>query len=94
MVKHPRNIVGLAVRRIRNAKGLSQSALAARLQRQGWPASRGLVAKVESGERWVADFEAVFLAKVLRIPIQKLYSLPDKDTQAKALIFRLERTLD
>lgn len=74
---YPLNIVGPHVGKIRNQKGLSQAALAAACQAVGWDISRETVAKIESGFRWVGDFEIVKLARVLQVPITDLF--PDKD---------------
>ena len=63
----PRNIVGPHVRRLRVAQSLSQAELAVRCQRSGWDISRETLAKIESQIRWVADFEVVNLAKILRV---------------------------
>jgi transcriptional regulator with XRE-family HTH domain len=63
----PRNIVGPQVRKIRNAQGLSQSELAAKCQRTSFDISRETLAKIESQVRWVADFELVKLARVLKV---------------------------
>ncbi len=59
----PRNIVGPIVRELREAKGLTQAMLVARLNLDGWDISRETLAKIESQVRWVADFELVQLAK-------------------------------
>ncbi len=65
---------------LRNAKGWSQEKLASVCQLQGWDISRGVVARIEGGVRWVADFELLELAKALKIPVQKLY--PETDRKA------------
>ena len=74
---YPLNIVGIYVAKIRNHKGLSQAALATACEAAGWDISRETVAKIESGFRWVGDFEIVKLARVLQVPITELF--PDKD---------------
>lgn len=68
-----KNIVGREVARLRNERGLSQSALAAMLQRAGWDISRETLAKIESGLRWVADLELIKLAKALDVSILDLF---------------------
>jgi transcriptional regulator with XRE-family HTH domain len=55
------------LRNIRQRKGLTQAALAAKLNVSGWDLSRDTLAKIESRARWVADFEIVKLAYVLGI---------------------------
>ena len=72
---YPLNIVGPHVAKVRNQKGFSQAALAAACQAAGWDISRVSIAKIESGFRWVGDFEVVKLARVLNVPISEL--IPD-----------------
>lgn len=71
-MKHVRNLVGPLVRRIRNAQGMTQDDLAAKLQRAGWDVSRVSVAKIEAQIRWVADCELFMLAKALGVPMEEL----------------------
>ena len=52
--------------------GLTQEALAARCQTQGWDISRGTFSKIESGLRRVNDAEVVILAKTLRCTVAEL----------------------
>jgi len=68
-----KNIVGVQARRLRNQVGLSQEELAARCQRQGWDIDRFTIARIEAGSRWVGDFEAVELAKALRVTLVRLF---------------------
>ena len=70
---YPLNIVGRQVARIRNLKALSQSALATACQLAGWDVSRETIAKIESGFRWVGDFEVIKLARVLEVPLLDLF---------------------
>ena len=93
-MKNPVNVIGPQVRQFRNAKGLSQPQFAALLQRKGWPASRGLVAKIETGERRAADFEAAFLASALGVSVQELYPQRKAGEVVFELITRLEKTRD
>ena len=73
MPKAPKNIVGPQVRRLRNASGMSQNALAAACQRCGWDIERDTISKIEGGRRWVGDAELVELAKALRRPVVDLF---------------------
>ncbi len=72
----PRNIAGPQVRRLRAQQGITQQAFAERCQRMGWDLSRDTLAKVESQMRWLSDFELVFLAEVLSVPLDLL--LPER----------------
>ena len=67
------NVVGPQVRRLRDAAGMSQSALAATCQRRGWDVGRDAIAKIEGGVRWVCDWELLELSKALRCPLAELY---------------------
>jgi len=75
-LKHPRNVVGPAVARLRIKGALSQAELAGRCQRSGWDVSRSVIASIEGRARWVGDFEVVILAKLLGVAPADL--LPDK----------------
>jgi HTH-type transcriptional regulator, cell division transcriptional repressor len=72
-MKKPRNIVGVHLAKLRNEKKLSQDELAVICQRKGWNISRYVIAKIESGSRWVADFEIVLLAESLKVPVPSLF---------------------
>ena len=58
------NLVGPVVRKLRMEAGLSQEALAARLQVAGWDLSRGGLSKIEARLRRVNDAEVLVLARV------------------------------
>ena len=75
-MSHKRNIVGPQIRRYRDLRGWSQSTLAAKCQIAGWEITRDVVATIESRARWIGDFELVFLARILEVPVMDL--LPDK----------------
>lgn len=69
----PLNLVGPNVRELRALKGLTQEALTAKLQVEGWDVSRESLAKLESQFRRVPDCELLFLAKVLGVEIRELF---------------------
>ena len=69
----PRNIVGRQVMLLRNERDWSQEKLAAVCQLAGWDVSRGVIARIEGGVRWVADFEVMKLASALRVSVPELY---------------------
>ena len=48
---------------------MTQAELAARLQTQGVIIERDSVSKIESGRRFVTDYEIVILAKALGVPV-------------------------
>ena len=73
MADKPQNLIGPQVRRLRTEAGLSQEALAAKLQLAGWDISRGGLSKVEASLRRVNDAELWILAKCLARPIAALF---------------------
>ena len=66
------NLIGDRVRKLREAKTLTQDQLAAACQRLGWDLSRVTIAKIETGVRAINDGEIVILATVLKCPPGKL----------------------
>jgi len=70
------NLVGERIRKIRNERGLSQQALAAKCQRLGWDASREMINHIEMRIRLVRDFEVVALATALNTSPENI--LPTK----------------
>ena len=90
---NPRNLIGPQLRQLRVERNLSQPKFAEICQRKGWDLSRDTLAKIEGQTRWVSDFELVFLADMLEVPIEAL--LPGRRTSAvaKEFISRLERPL-
>lgn len=57
--------VGQQVRRLREARGLTQEQLAARLQVRGCDLTRSALAKIEAGQRHVYAFELRWLREAL-----------------------------
>jgi transcriptional regulator with XRE-family HTH domain len=78
MAAKPQNLVGPQVRRIRTESGLSQEALAAKLQVAGWDLSRGGLSKIEAGLRRVNDAELWVLAQTLSCPMADLFPVRPK----------------
>ena len=70
---HYKNNIGPQVRRRRYVLGWSQSTFAAKLQVAGLDISRGGVSKIEARLRFVDDKDLMFLAEVLKIPVQELF---------------------
>jgi transcriptional regulator with XRE-family HTH domain len=67
------NLIGPTVRKLRMAAGLSQEALAAKLQLAGWDITRGGLSKIEARIRRVNDAEMLVLAKALKCSLADLY---------------------
>lgn len=64
-----RNICGDRIRKARLKRRLSQSDLCKLLQLRGVMVERDTISRMESGSRFVADFEAVVIAEVLEVPV-------------------------
>ena len=60
------------MRRIREGKKLSQEQLAVWLQLEGLSINQKAISRIETGERVVADYELLYLAKVLRVRVEDL----------------------
>lgn len=64
-----KNISGNRIRQARVTQRMSQAALAAKLQLNGVIIEREAISKIESGERFVADYELSVFAQVLGVSI-------------------------
>ena len=87
-----KNNVGPQVRRKRYALGWSQSTLAAKLQLGGLDISRSGVSKIEARLRFVDDRDIMFLAEVLKTPVQELFPVRAADKRLSDYMAQLERT--
>lgn len=69
-----KNIVGERVKEARQKLKpvITQSELAARLETLGLKIDRVSISKIESGDRFVADYEVAVLAKALDVPVEWL----------------------
>lgn len=67
-----KNLCGDRVREARQKQRISQSDLAARLQIEGVILERDSVSRIESGTRFVTDYELMTLAKVLNVDMKWL----------------------
>lgn len=69
------NVSGRNVRVFREQQGLSQEQLAARVQVEGVPLTQKAVSRIETGERVVADYELMLLARVLNVSVRELLDM-------------------
>ena len=69
-----KNICGRRVREARKKNKLSQEDLAAKLQVEGAIIERDSVSRIESGARFVTDYEIKILSKVLHVDVVWLLS--------------------
>ncbi len=70
-----RNVTGKAIQRIRMAAEprITQENIVGRLARLGVQISQSQVAKIESGDRPVLDYELEAIAKALKVSVQSLF---------------------
>jgi transcriptional regulator with XRE-family HTH domain len=71
------NLVGRQIRRLRCQRSWSQRALAIKLQLAGWDVDRSTVSKIEGGWIYVHDFQLIYLAEVLGVPLDTFFSQID-----------------
>jgi transcriptional regulator with XRE-family HTH domain len=74
LVNMRKNISGPRIRQARllSRPHLTQRQLANRVTSLGTQISRGSIAKIEIGIRYVYDFEILILAKALNVPVSRL----------------------
>lgn len=70
--KGQRNISGTRIREARDKMSLTQGELAARLQVEEVNLERDSISRIESGKRFVSDFELLVLSEILDVPIESL----------------------
>lgn len=69
-----KNISGDRIHQMRTSKRLSQSDLAARMQVKGVTIEREAISKIETGDRFVTDYELMVFAQVLGVTMDWLVS--------------------
>lgn len=67
-----KNVSGDRIRQARTAVRLSQADLAARMQVNGVVIEREAISKIETGDRFVTDYELLTFAKVLGVSMDWL----------------------
>ncbi len=67
-----KNICGARVREARKQIKLTQDELAAKLQVSGVEIERNSISRIESGTRFVADYELLALSKILNVSLAYL----------------------
>lgn len=70
-----RNLTGRVIQRIRMATApkITQEDMVGRLARQGIQVNQSQVAKIESGDRPILDYELAAIAKALKVPVQAFF---------------------
>ena len=87
-----KNNIGPQVRRRRYALGWSQSDFATKLQLAGLDISRSGVSKIEARLCYVDDKTLVYLAEVLKVPVQELFPRREGDRRLHDFMAKLETT--
>ena len=62
-----KNICGARIKEARKALHLSQEDLAAKLQVSGVVIERNSISRIESGDRFIADYELLVLSQILGV---------------------------
>lgn len=66
------NVTGIRIHQARKALGLSQDALAARMQLENIEISQKAISRIEKQERFVSDYELRAFARVLHVDVEWL----------------------
>ena len=67
--------VGNNIRRIREAKGMTQDMLAAELQLNGCDITRSAVAKIEVWQRHLYSDEIILIRKILNTTYERIFQI-------------------
>ena len=67
-----KNIIGNKVRMLRIRNGLTQEALAAKLQLNGFNVSALTILRIENGTRFVPDYEVKALSEIFNVCYEEL----------------------
>lgn len=77
MNKNIEKQIGANVRVLRERAGMTQDALAAKLQLAGCDMTRSAVAKIEVGQRHLYPDELILIRNILNVSFEELLYLPD-----------------
>lgn len=86
-----KNNIGPQVRRIREARGWTQSKLAVKIQLVGYDISRTSVSKIENRTVYVTDRQLLYLAEAFNVPVQDLFPVR-QNCRLCEFMAKLERT--
>lgn len=67
--------VGINIRKLREEKGITQDALAAKLQLYGCDITRSAVAKIEVGQRHLYPDEIILIREILNTTYEKIFQI-------------------
>ena len=68
-----RNAVGAEIRKLRNARSMTQEMLVARCNLAGCNITRGTLAKIEAQIRGACDVELFTIARALKVDMEALF---------------------
>jgi transcriptional regulator with XRE-family HTH domain len=71
--KHPANLVGPQIRKLRVERGWSQAKFAVQLQLKGLDMGRDVVARIECQIRGIRDLDIPFFASTLGVEVSHLF---------------------
>ena len=77
MNKNIEKQIGANVRVLRERAGMTQDALAAKLQLAGCDMTRSAVAKIEVGQRHLYPDELILIRNILNVSFEELLYVPD-----------------
>ena len=67
--------IGHNIRKLREARGMTQDTLAAKLQLNGCDITRSAVAKIEVGQRHLYPDEIILIRKILNTTYEAIFEL-------------------
>ena len=67
--------IGQNIHRIREEKGMTQDALAAKLQLNGCDITRSAVAKIEVGQRHLYPDEIILIRQILNTTFEEIFKI-------------------
>ena len=71
--------IGTNIRLLRERAGMTQEALAAKLQLSGCDVTRSAVAKIEVGQRHLYPDEILHIKRILNVTFVEIFSLPSNE---------------
>jgi transcriptional regulator with XRE-family HTH domain len=71
--------IGTNIRLLRERAGMTQEALAAKLQLSGCDVTRSAVAKIEVGQRHLYPDEILHTKRILNVTYDEIFSIPSNE---------------
>lgn len=71
------NVSGRKIRELREAAGMSQEQLAAKIQLAGHNINQKAISRIETGVRVVPDYELAYFSNALHVPVTVLLGIVD-----------------